>query len=354
MSDYKVLTHSDAKLWSEYFFRLPNCQQDIYFTPEYYKLYEDYGDGIAHCFIYEKDGDIALYPFLKNSVNEIGYILDDQYYDIQGAYGYNGIVSTTDKEHFINSFYLAFDDYHAKSNIIAEFTRFHPLLENYKFSQERMSVFFDRKTVFVDLKNSYESILHDFQKTTRKQLKRCHHKHNLEVEIIENDISQIEVFYSIYTEAMARVQSIEYLYFNIEYFRKLISTTKSALFIAKQECKPIAAIIAFYNDYYIHGHLGGALTDFLNTSSYSLLYSEIIKFGKEKGCKYFHVGGGATNEIDDKLLLFKLNFSDTTADFYIGKKIHNQLIYDNVIKQWENKFPEKTDLFKNRILKYRF
>jgi lipid II:glycine glycyltransferase (peptidoglycan interpeptide bridge formation enzyme) len=291
---------------------------------------------------------------LINSVNELGYELDNQYYDIQGAYGYNGIISSSDSEEFILSFYSAFDYYLLKNNIIAEFTRFHPLLNNHRFSEKYMDVFFDRKTVYIDLFDNYENIFKNFQTTTKKQIKRCNHKYNLNIEIFEKNTSQLEIYYSIYKEAMDRVKSIDYLYFNLEYFHRLILNTNSVLFITRFEGKPIAAIIAFYNKHYIHGHLGGALTDYLFTSSYSLLYSQMIKYGIEKGCKFFHAGGGATSNIDDKLLQFKLNFSESTADFYIGKKIHNYKVYNEVLNQWGIKYPEKVEKFKNHILKYRY
>lgn len=354
MDNFEVLNIADSEKWNEYFKQLPIEQQDIYFTPEYYQLYEEYGDGKAQCFVFEKDGNIALYPFLINSVNKLGYDLDKEYFDIQGAYGYNGVVSSNYDENFIQSFYEFFDDYILKNNIIAEFTRFHPLLKNNKFSEGKMDIFFDRKTMYVDLSRKYEDIFKSFQTTTKKQIKRCNHKYQLEVEIIEKDTSKLNEFYSIYKDAMDRVNSIKYLYFNLAYFKKLLLTTNAALFIVKKEKNPIAATTVFYNHRYIHGHLGGTLTDFLYTSSFSLLYAEMIKFGIEKGCKYFHAGGGATSDVNDKLLQFKLNFSKTTADFYIGKKIHNKPIYDEVVEQWKKRFPEKVEKYKNFILKYRY
>jgi hypothetical protein len=45
----------------------------------------------AKCFVYQKGSNITLYPFLINSVNALGYNLDKEYFDIQGAYGYNGV-----------------------------------------------------------------------------------------------------------------------------------------------------------------------------------------------------------------------------------------------------------------------
>ena len=99
--NYRILTVKDEVDWDLALKRLPIDQQDIYFTPQYYKLYQQKGDGEARCFIYENDGQILLYPFLINSVNSLGYELDKEYYDIQGAYGYNGIVTSSNSENHI-------------------------------------------------------------------------------------------------------------------------------------------------------------------------------------------------------------------------------------------------------------
>ncbi len=131
--NYKILDLSQKKEWKKYLELLLISQQDIYFTPEYYELYEKNGDGKVQCFIFKDNGDIALYPFLINSVNELGYKLDNEFCDIQGAYGYNGIISSSYDMEFRRKFFDAFNEYWKGNNIIAEFMRFHPLLNNYKF-----------------------------------------------------------------------------------------------------------------------------------------------------------------------------------------------------------------------------
>jgi len=354
MGKHLIFDLTKSELWKAYFKRLPVSQQDVYYTPEYYSLYEHYGDGKAECFVFEKGDDVALYPYLINSVNELGYDLDKEYFDIQGAYGYNGVVSSSYSAEFIGSFYESFNSFARSRNIIAEYTRFHPLLKNTEFSADHFQVIPDRKTVYLDLSAGYEEIFKKFQTTTRKQIKRCESRFGIETEIIEDGTADVEVFYSIYKEAMDRVNSIDYLYFTREYFDELIKNVKSVVLFAKLDGKPIASIIALYDDCYLHGHLGGALTEYLNTSSYSLLYSEMIKYGISKGCRFFNPGGGTTNSPEDKLLQFKLNFSHSMADFCIGKKVHNQTIYDSVVQQWTEKKTEKIEMFNKRLLKYRY
>jgi len=40
--------------------------------------------------------------------------------------------------------------------------------------------------------------------------------------------------------------------------------------------------------------------------------------------------------------------------FYIGKKIHNKIIYDEVVRQWEEDNPEMRFKYKSYLLKYRY
>ncbi len=354
MYNFIVLNLSNSDKWREYLQQLPVEKQDIYFTPEYYQLYELLGDGLAQCFVFQKGNDLAMYPFLKNDINSLGYELDRKYFDIQGAYGYNGVIASSYDHDFIESFYRVFDSYCEKENIIAEFTRFHPILKNEIFSNNNLDVVFDRRIIYIELAKPYEIIFKEFQTTTKKQIKRAINRHNIQVLHFENDISVLDDFWSIYTESMNRIGAIPYLHFTKDYFKSLLKTKGCHCFFASYNNQPIAAITAFYNKTYIHGHLGGSLTEFMNLSAFSLLYAEMIRFGQKRSCRFLHIGGGTTNNADDPLLKYKMNFSDTSSEFYIGKKIHNPNIYEKVVGQWKRSYPEKEEEFKNHLLKYRF
>lgn len=352
----RLLSLKEKDLWGDYIKKLPIDQQDVYYTPEYYSLYQNYGDGEALCFVYEEGENIALYPFLKNSINKLGYKLDEEYYDIQGAYGYNGIVTSSKTELFIDNFHKEFTSFCEKNNIVAEFTRFHPLLENFRLVNSEMKTYFDRKTMYLDLSRTYQDVFKNFQKSTRTQINRCNNRYKLELKILNGSsaIEYLDVFCDIYNDAMARVSSDKYLYFNKEYFNNLFSISdKVLLFIAFYEKKAIAAISVLINNNYIHGHLGGSLTEYLNISSFSFLYSEIIKYAIDNKYLFYHGGGGTTSNTDDSLLKFKLNFSSTTVDFFIGKRVFNTHIYSNVIEQWEKKYPILYEKNKVKLLGYR-
>ena len=173
--NYKILNLKNRQKWKILLNVLPINQQDVYFTPEYYDLYERNGDGKAQCFVFKDNGEVALYPFLINSVNELGYNLNDEYYDIQGAYGYNGVISSSYNIEFRRKFFDAFNEYCKGNNIIAEFMRFHPLLNNYKFSNFFMKIIKDRYTVFLNLKKGYDLIWKDdYSSKNRNMIRKAH------------------------------------------------------------------------------------------------------------------------------------------------------------------------------------
>ena len=336
-----------------FFIALPIEQQDIYFTPEYYALYEEYGDGKAHCFVFQKDGNLILYPFLKNSINALGYQLDNEYFDIQGAYGYNGIVSSSKDKNFINTFHACFEKYCIENNIIAEFTRFHPLLQNVDMASDKTKIVYDRKTVFFDLSKELSEIFSLFQHSTKKQIRRAENRYHIQIKTYTKPYEHVNILYDIYTQTMNKVNASPYLFFNKEYFSNLLQLENVVLFIAYYEDKPIACISALYAKDYFHGHLGGSLLEFLKMYPNDLLYKEMISYAKKIQCKYLHIGGGDTSDINNSLLNFKMNFSKDVTDFYIGKTIYNEVVYNMIIEQWKTNHPLSYQKHAMKLLGYR-
>lgn len=350
---YKILSLLVKQEWKDYLNKLPIKQQDIYYSPEYYSLYENFGDGKAQCFVLEKDGEIALYPYLINSINNLGYNLEQEYFDIQGSYGYNGVVSSSYSPEFIDAFYQAFNEFCSSNNIVAEFTRFHPIIQNVNFSNRHLKTYFDRNTVIIDTSKPLESLWADLQKTTKKQIKRAYDRHNIKVKILTGNQFELDTFVNIYGESLKRVESSKYLYFNENYFEQLLRMPQTIQLVAYIDDKPISTITVLLGQNMLHGHLGGTLDEFITFSPFSLLYWEMIKIAKEHNLQFLHVGGGATPDKEDKLLLYKEHFSDLKGDFNIGKQVHNEIIYDRIIQQWKENHHHSYRLHSNKLLGYR-
>lgn len=339
---YKVLTLADKREWTALLNKLPQEQQDVCFSPEYYALYEEYGDGEAQCFVFQKDGELILYPFLKNTINALGYQLDKEYYDIQGAYGYNGIISSSKDKDFINAFQACFEKYCIENNIIAEFTRFHPLLNNCVFLSKKTNMLLDRKTVGLNINQSYEDIWkHAYSSKNRNMIRKAQ-KIGYSAIIMNGPSTQnIEQFMEIYHQSMRAVHADSYYFFNQNYFVNMFQLLKKHIYLIHiKDCKGkvVCTSVFFHYHRFFHYHLSGRIQEADNSVN-NFLLDEAVKLAQKLGSELFHFGGGRTGSPDDSLLKFKENFSKTKLDFYIGKKIYNQKVYDNVVEQWKTKHP---------------
>lgn len=331
--------------------------KDIYYLDNYYLLFERANNGNYLCFKYCQKHYYAIYPFLLNKINDIGYELNDQYYDIQGAYGYNGVISNTNDPDFIKSFYDAFEQYCKENHIIAEFTRFHPLLENHKFSQNQIQLVLDRQTVVLDLGKKYDDIWKNEYSSKNRNMIRKAEKLGYTCDILfKPNKSDVCNFIDIYIDNMRAVNAESFYYFSESFFHDTFELLKEFTYlfnIRNRTDQLLCSSIVFKYDEFIHYHLSGRSSDADNSVN-NFLLDQVVKFGQKNNAKLFHLGGGRSGTADDTLLRFKMNFSKTTKAFYIGKKVHNQEAYDEVVRQWEAVYPEKKHKYKNHLLKYRF
>lgn len=352
-----TLKSNDINKWNNLLSDFAICHDDIYFNPNYYTIYDSNNEGDSSCFVYNNEREIAFYPFLINSINKLGYNLDKEYFDIQGAYGYNGVLSNSMDSDFIEKFYESFNKYCSQNNIVAEFTRFHPLLQNQEFSKNHMTVIFDRETVGLDLTQDYDHIwMKEYHSKNRNVIRKARNAGD-KVEILKSPNKlQIDKFIDIYTYSMRMVNADEYYFFNKEFFYNTFSMLKdnTLLFnIYNNENDLVCSSIFFHYGEFFHYHLSGR-TEKANNTVNNFLLDEAVKYAIEVGAKKFHFGGGTSSDPNDSLLRFKGRFSKSRLPFYIGKKVHNQQIYDEVVRQWEVKNPEKKHVYKNHLLKYRF
>ena len=73
----------------------------------------------------------------------------------------------------------------------------------------------------------------------------------------------------------------------------------------------------------------------------SLIEATAAQYGKERSYYYIHHGGGRSSDPEDGLLKYKKKFGKNTEfDFYIGKKIWNENIYQKLIQIKKNKNSE--------------
>ncbi|MCA0386429.1 MAG: GNAT family N-acetyltransferase [Firmicutes bacterium] len=307
---------------------------DIYFEYNYGKLYEKIENGKCEVFNYEDMYGKIEYMFIKRRI-PFKYCNED-FFDITTPYGYGGprvVESINNKKILLDNFSNAFREYCITNNIVSEFVRFHPLINNVNDFEEFYEIEFNRKTIGTNLKISSDPIQDEFSKSCRKEIRKA-----LNNEVTFNVITDVkredlEQFKEIYFSTMERNQAAEYYYFDDNYFDDcLIGLHDNILLVeACFKNKVIAMGLYFQHGKFIHAHLSGTLTEYLNLSPAYVLKYALAKWGKENEFDIIHYGGGKTNLPDDKLYRFKKKFGQNTEfDFFIGKKVWNQNIYSKL------------------------
>ena len=117
--------------------------------------------------------------------------------------------------------------------------------------------------------------------------------------------------------------------------------------------KVIAGSMFMFSENYAHYHLSARDREYSKYAANNLILWHGIRKAKERGCKLFHFGGGTTGDENDSLLLFKQNFSKTKTEFWIGKRVHNQAVYDRIVEQWKTKHPDSYEHNRVKLLGYR-
>jgi len=304
---------------------------DIYFEPDYARLYEN-EDSEAVEYRFECEHGVITNLFLKRKVN-IAFPDGIQYFDLVTPYGYGGpiIHSSIDQEKLIAAYMEDFRAYTARENIIAEFVRFHPIIGNGLDFKDAYNAIYDRKTVGTNL--TYEDVIGtEFSKHKRKDIRKILKNPDIRYEVDENPES-LDDFVEIYYSTMDRDGADEYYYFNKTYFQKMLDTfhghiTTGKVFLGE---KLIAMGVYFRYGKYLHAHLSGTLSEYLEYSPAYILKYALAIYGHEKGYEVIHYGGGSSRSEENGLYKFKREFGKNTVfDFYIAKKVWNTDVYKNI------------------------
>ena len=319
---------------------------DIYFDPAYGKLCEKTEGGEIVFWKYSGPEGEIVHQFI---IREISVEYAENWFDIITPYGYGGPLIQTlgegyEKKQLVDAFQKAFEQYCCEHNIVSEFVRFHPLLNNADDFQGVYEVSFNRHTLGTNLKDYSDPIAIEFSKGCRKIIRQALNK-GIYWRITKSPRS-LEIFKKIYYSTMDRNCADEYYYFDDSYFEECLQILKNNILLVEAiYCeKTIAAGLYFVFDKTIHAHLSGTLTEYLALSpAYILKYCTVL-WGKENGYELIHYGGGKSADTQDSLFKFKEKFAQTTKfDFYIGKKIWNVEKYYELCSLFNKK--EMMDFF---------
>ena len=345
---YKFLTAADAGQWEAALARVKG-KIDVFFELGLNSLFVK-GDEELEAFCYDTGEKLFFLPYLKKPILGTGY------FDAETPYGYSGPVASSNNSDFLNRAWEAWRQASVEAGIVALFLRFNPILRNHELvPTDFIKISRECFVVVMDLTDKNEErVFAAFKKNNRNKI-RSAEKNGV---TIERSTSQdaLMVFHNMYEATMKRVGAESFYLFDQSFFRSLGQQLKGKFMVltAMHEGEAVASTIVLHNESILSVFLSSTAKKNANGAA-NFLRFDSIRYAMELGLKHINFGGGRTNAADDSLLSYKRSFSDEMTDYFIGKAIFNEEVYNELCNKWEATASlDAIEKYGNRLLKYRY
>jgi len=308
---------------------LASIQMDCpYNQPDYMSLLANhlYPDSQLNVFFFRSDNGQVYYPFFKRPLKSIARMPEPfhRYHDIIGSWYFGGplAVVSTDRRRLLAEYAKAFSDFCAAENIVSEFIRFDPGLENHLFSSGYHEVILNRDTVYIDLELPYEQIWNEYRGRCRTAVRKA-----LKNDIRVSDrvtVERIEAFARIYQSEMERKADSRHYFFSTRFFTDVAAVLPDQFkyFFAFHKDRLCGATLVYYTQKIAYDYLMATDVDFWKYQPNNLLLDTAVRWAKSQGIAVFDLMGGRPG-----VFHFKSSFSDLRRPFFTGKKIHLPDVY---------------------------
>lgn len=309
-------------VWRSYFNRLPLSCRCIYNSPEYLLFLEKKNFGKAVCQIFERDDLFIYFPaFLRSLPFSVSG------YDLTSSWYYGGPLSSFQKNKPVSSEWMkAIIRGRSGLGAVCEFIRCDPNLKNHRFFESPFEVKFERPTVIVNLKNSWNEIVTGFSSQNKRNLKKAE-KCGLDV-CVDGSISTWKEFGKIYQEEMLRKRAPGHLRFDEKFFVNLSDLNGFTLFTIKLKKKIIGGFISAHGADIAHHFLSAVRYDYWDKRPNNLLFTQVLKHFFKNNYKLFDFQGGRKG-----VYRFKKNFSSDQNQFYVATCIYDKKKFNNLNKK---------------------
>ena len=344
-----IITLDESDKWDSIVKSFRNY--DVYYLSGYTKAFKLHGDGEPTLIYYHNEEIRAINVVMIRDIAMDKKFNDKletrSLFDITTPYGYGGfIMEGTPNESNIKKLNEEYSDYCRSMNIISEFVRFHPALENSKMNDEIYEVIDLGKTITMDL-ISKEQIWNNLSSKNRNVIRKAI-KSGVEI-YWGRSPELIDEFIPLYNATMNKDDATDYYYFNKEFYKSVLEDFRynNLIFYALYDRKIISMSMILFGNDNMHYHLSASDREYQSLAATNLLLYEAACWGCENGYKSFHLGGGLGSK-EDSLFKFKKAFNKSSETYFsIGRKIFDQEKYDELIETRlrENEFDTDTTFF---------
>lgn len=327
----------------------PPERTDVYFHPAYCATWLEWEKGTAVALYAKLDNVDFLYCFL---LKEVPQVLDGHWrYDAQSFYGYGGIITSaepTDAQRV--QFEDAVDMWMQEHGVIAEFVRAHPLIHRWPLHARRATFVQVRTNVYAQLPHA---LLQLEVGATRRNVAKAR-RSGIRVERW-SAAKGTTVFAHLYAQTAARLGMDGFYHFPERYFSGCAQWLgeRAWYLVALANGVPIAALMILEWNRALIYHLGASDARYWDLRPNDLLFATLLEYAEQHGYTLVSFGGGTTNNPEDTLYRYKSKFGTNHVPVFIGKRVHNRTVYDQLCSQWEQRNRDRADRYRGYFLRYR-
>ena len=274
-----------------------------------------------------------MVPFLIRSIDE-GLLrragITEALCDASTPYGYGGPAFTRGEsgEALLARYREVMAREFPRRGVVAEFVRFHPVLENHAGEQPGLDRLRRSQTVVWDLTDDPETMWAGMGRSARSSV-RSAQRAGVRVEE-DTGLLHLESFHRSYLETMRRNQAASSYHYPLEFFRRTFAELRGmvSLFVATLGGEVASAALILHRGPHVHYHFSGNSGTRPVPGANNLLLYEIALWARARGARTFHLGGGRS--AGDTLFQFKASFSPRHLDFWTGAAVHLPDAYERL------------------------
>jgi CelD/BcsL family acetyltransferase involved in cellulose biosynthesis len=305
---------------------IEEVRADVYYLPGYVEACAEREGGEGYLFVAREADKIWLQPLIIRAIPGHEPMLD-----AVSPYGYSGPLARApagEEAIWATRATGRFKECLAERGVISAFIRLHPILNrNLAAISPDEALTLRGDTVIVDLERSDEQLWGDIRGNHRRHINRLQ-RSGFAVSM-SSDPGILDLFTDMYHQTMSRVGASDYHLKLADDLHELASTYKANLYVCtvrrEQEIACIGLITEM--DGLVEYHLSGTAEDHVRWCPSKLLLYHAICWAKNRGNRFFHLGGGVACE-DDSLLHFKKGFSSQLLPFHSWDMVIDDARYE--------------------------
>jgi hypothetical protein len=294
----------DSPAWSAFLEASPH---DFYHLPAYVALSAEERGGEAAALLVRGAEGAMLLPLVIADIPGGGR-------DAVTPYGYSGPLVSGGGSDLLRDALLEGAERLRAEGLVSLFVRWHPLLGP-EPPDGVGTVVRHGDTVVVDLSRSHEELTRETRRDHRAGIRRAEAAGQRVV--FDDAWARFDDFLRIYHETMRRVSAEDWYDFGEPYFRGLREALGERLHLVTVDIDGDVAAAGLFVETcgIVEFHLSGTDARYLSAAPTKVLLHAVRAWAKDRGDRWFHLGGGL-GAADDSLLLFKAGFSPLRSPFH--------------------------------------